>query len=57
MSAQPAWHEIVCDTLKANALRLVTYVPDNVLKPLIKAAHEDSYFTTFPITRPSAIRC
>ena len=51
MSVQPAWHEIVCDTLKANSVRLVTYVPDNVLKPLIKAAHEDSYFTTFPTTR------
>jgi len=50
-SVQPAWHEIVCDTLKANSVRLVTYVPDNVLKPLIKAAHEDSYFTTFVTTR------
>lgn len=46
-----AWHEIVCDTLKANSVRLVTYVPDNVLKPLINAAHADSYFTTFAATR------
>ncbi len=51
MSVHPAWHEVVRDTLKANSVRLVTYVPDNVLKPLIKAAHEDSYFTTFPTTR------
>ena len=45
------WHEIVVDTLKRNSVRLVTYVPDNVLKPLIKAAHADGYFTTFPTTR------
>ena len=54
MSAQetsPAWHEIVRDTLKSNAVRLVTYVPDNVLKPLINAVHADDYFTTFATTR------
>ena len=45
--AGQAWHEIVCDTLKRNSVRLVIYVPDNVLKPLIKAVHADSYFTTF----------
>lgn len=47
----PAWHEIVRDTLKANSVKLVTYVPDNVLKPLIKAVHEDDYFTAFTTTR------
>jgi sulfopyruvate decarboxylase alpha subunit len=47
----PGWHEIVRDTLKANSVKLVTYVPDNVLKPLIKAVHEDSYFTAFATTR------
>ena len=54
-SAEPAegqvWHTIVCDTLKRNSVPLVVYVPDNVLKPLIKAVHEDSYFTTFAATR------
>ena len=45
------WHEIVRDTLKANQVRLVTYVPDNVLKPLIAALHADPYFTTFPTAR------
>src|SRR5256885_12100983 len=45
------WHEIVRDALKANDVRLVTYVPDNVLKPLIKAIHEDSWFTAFSATR------
>src|SRR6476469_9266111 len=45
------WHEIVRDTLKANQVRLVTYVPDNVLKPLIAALHADPYFTTFTTAR------
>jgi sulfopyruvate decarboxylase alpha subunit len=53
MSAQDsrAWHEIARDTLKANQIKLVTYVPDNVLKPLIKAVHEDDYFQAFATTR------
>lgn len=46
-----AWHEIVRDTLKANDVRLVTYVPDNVLKPLIAGVHEDKFFTAFATTR------
>src|SRR3954469_7085650 len=45
------WHEIVRDTLKANQVRLVAYVPDNVLKPLIAGIHADSYFTAFPTAR------
>ena len=45
------WHEIVRETLKANQVRLVAYVPDNVLKPLIAALHADPYFTTFPTAR------
>jgi sulfopyruvate decarboxylase alpha subunit len=45
------WHEIVRDTLKANDVRLVTYVPDNVLKPLINAVHADPFFTAFAATR------
>jgi sulfopyruvate decarboxylase alpha subunit len=52
MSAQEqAWHEIVCDTLKANSVPLVVYVPDNVLRPLINAVHADRYFTAFAATR------
>ncbi len=46
-----SWHEIVRDTLKANEVRLITYVPDNVLKPLISAVHADAFFTAFPTTR------
>jgi sulfopyruvate decarboxylase alpha subunit len=50
-TAARGWHEIVRDTLKANEVRLVTYVPDNVLKPLIGAVHGDSFFTAFASTR------
>lgn len=45
------WHEIVVQTLKRNEVKLVTYVPDRVLTPLIKAVHADPYFTTFSTTR------
>lgn len=39
-----AWHELVLKALKANDVRLVTYIPDNVLKPLISAVHDDRHF-------------
>jgi sulfopyruvate decarboxylase alpha subunit len=46
-----AWHEIVLATLKSNSVKLVVYVPDKVLTPLIKALHADNFFTTFACTR------
>ncbi len=45
------WYETVLATLKSNDVRLITYVPDRVLTPLIEAAHADSFFTTFACTR------
>ena len=45
------WHEIVLQTLKRNEIRLVPYVPDRVLTPLIKGIHADPFFTTFPTAR------
>ena len=45
------WHVIVHDALKANEVRLVTYVPDRVLTPLIKSVHADPFFTAFVTTR------
>ena len=39
-----SWHALVIKALKANEVRLVTYIPDNVLAPLIEAVHEDSWF-------------
>jgi sulfopyruvate decarboxylase alpha subunit len=38
------WHQGIVKVLKANDVRLVTYIPDNVLSPLIEAVHADSYF-------------
>src|SRR4051812_26843166 len=46
-----AWHEIVVEQLKANEIRLIPYVPDNVLKPLINAIHADPFFTAFTTAR------
>ena len=37
--------------LKRHEVRLVTYVPDNVLRPLIEAVHADPFFTAFATTR------
>ncbi|HUN47416.1 MAG TPA: decarboxylase [Stellaceae bacterium] len=45
------WHEIVQEALKRNEVRLVTYVPDRVLTPLIKSVHADKFFTAFACTR------
>jgi len=46
-----AWSEILLDTLKANAVRLVTYVPDNVLTPLIQGVVADKFFSSIVATR------
>lgn len=39
-----SWSDVLIRVLKANEVRLVTYIPDNVLAPVIKAVHEDSWF-------------
>ena len=44
-STPGGWHEVVVRVLKQNNVRLVTYVPDNVMAPLIKAVHADPFFT------------
>lgn len=54
MSTTPireTWSEIVVRVLKANDVKLVTYVPDNVLLPLIKLLHADPYFTVMTPAR------
>lgn len=43
----PHWYETVIEVFKRNEIRLVTYVPDKVLAPLIKAIEADDYFTSF----------
>jgi sulfopyruvate decarboxylase alpha subunit len=45
------WHEILVAALKAHEIRLVTYVPDNVLRPALDAIHADPYFTAFATSR------
>ncbi len=45
------WHEITLEVLKRHDVRLVTYVPDNVLRPLIDAVDGDRFFTAFSVTR------
>jgi sulfopyruvate decarboxylase alpha subunit len=51
LSAPATWHAIIQATLKANAVKLVTYVPDRVFTPLITSLHADPDFTTFACTR------
>ena len=48
---QPTWSGVLHRVLVANEVRLVTYVPDNVLKPLIAAVHGDPFFDAFCVTR------
>jgi sulfopyruvate decarboxylase alpha subunit len=45
------WHTIVHAALKDNDVRLVTYVPDKVLTPLIAAIEADDTLTSFATTR------
>ncbi len=46
-----SWYEIVVKVLKQHKVDLVTYVPDNVLRPLIEAIHADPFFTAFAVAR------
>jgi len=48
---ETTWHSIIHATLKAHDIKLVTYVPDNVLRPLIERIHADDFFTAFTCTR------
>ena len=45
------WDAIVLRTLKANDVKLVAYVPDRVLTPLIKSIHAEAFFTCFATAR------
>jgi sulfopyruvate decarboxylase alpha subunit len=47
----PAWHDIVVKVLKAHQVKLVAYVPDNVLAPLIRAVQADPWFTVLAPAR------
>ena len=45
------WSDRFLRALKENEVRLVTYVPDNVLTPLISGAAADNYFMALGATR------
>ena len=46
-----AWSDIFLGLLKDNDVRLIGYVPDNVLTPLIKGVTADNYFLPLGATR------
>ena len=50
-TAAASWHGAVIQALRDNDVRLVVYVPDNVLRPLIDAVAGDAFFTAFAATR------
>ncbi len=45
------WSDTFVQTLKNNDVRFITYVPDNVLTPLIKGVTSDNYFISVNATR------
>ena len=45
------WAETVLTALKEQQVRLMVYVPDNVLIPLISGAQADPHWTAFTTTR------
>ena len=44
-----AWSDTFLKVLKDNDVRLVTYVPDNVLTPLLNGFTSDNYFRSFAL--------
>lgn len=46
-----AWSDSFLKVLKDNDVRLVSYVPDNVLTPLLKGVTSDNYFRSICTTR------
>lgn len=44
-SGGESWEETVVRVLRSNEIRLIAYVPDKVLAPLIKRLAADDYFT------------
>jgi sulfopyruvate decarboxylase TPP-binding subunit len=46
-----SWSDTLLAILKDNDVRLVSYVPDNVLTPLLKGVTADNYFLSLGATR------
>ena len=45
------WSDTFLGLLKDNDVRLISYVPDNVLTPLLKGVTADNYFLSVGATR------
>jgi sulfopyruvate decarboxylase alpha subunit len=45
------WSDTLLGLLKDNDVRLITYVPDNVLTPLLTGVNADNYFLSVGATR------
>jgi sulfopyruvate decarboxylase TPP-binding subunit len=45
------WSDTFLAALKDSDVRLISYVPDNVLTPLLKGASADNYFLSVNATR------
>jgi sulfopyruvate decarboxylase alpha subunit len=45
------WSETFLDVFKKNDVRFISYIPDNVLTPLIKGVTSDNYFISVNATR------
>jgi sulfopyruvate decarboxylase TPP-binding subunit len=46
-----SWYDKFLTILKDNDVRLISYVPDNVLAPLLKGVNSDNYFLSVCATR------
>ena len=46
-----SWDEVVHARLRANEVRLIAHVPDQVLAPLVRRLEADRYFEVVPLTR------
>lgn len=45
------WSDTFLDVFKKNDVRFISYVPDNVLTPLLKGIVADNYFISVNATR------
>ena len=46
-----SWFDVVHARLRANEVRLIAHVPDQVLAPLVRALEADPFFEVVPLTR------
>ena len=51
-----SWSDTFLDVFKKNDVRFISYVPDNVITPLIKGVTSDNYFISVNATRDTTSR-